>query len=97
MAGDTAMDEATVRDRLAREFPGWSLAGGAIHREVSMKGFARPLLLANAIGHLAEAADHHPDLAIRYGSLGVSLSTHSAGGITEKDFALAARIEALLV
>jgi 4a-hydroxytetrahydrobiopterin dehydratase len=51
------------------------------------------LMVTNAIGHLAEAAFHHPDLTVSYPSVGVKLQNHEAGGITDKDFALAARIE----
>ena len=50
-------------------------------------------MVINAIGHLAEAAWHHPDLAASYASVEVRLSTHSAAGITDKDFALARKIE----
>jgi len=50
-------------------------------------------MLVNAIGYLAEAAYHHPDLSVTWGRVTVKLSTHSAGGITDKDFALARQIE----
>ncbi len=54
------------------------------------------ILFLNAVAHLAEAADHHPDLCIQgWNKLAVTLSTHSAGGITDKDFALIAQIAAL--
>jgi pterin-4a-carbinolamine dehydratase len=52
-------------------------------------------MFLNAVGYLAEQADHHPDLAASYASLEVRLMTHSAGGVTDKDFDLAIRIEAL--
>jgi pterin-4a-carbinolamine dehydratase len=52
-------------------------------------------MAANAIGFLAEAADHHPDLALSWGRLTVRLNTHSAGGITDKDLELARRIDDL--
>lgn len=89
------LDEAAIAGRL-RELPAWTREGVAITRLVRLKGFARPLLLANAVGHLAEAANHHPDLAVSYGSLRIRLTTHDAGGLTDRDFTLAARIEALL-
>jgi 4a-hydroxytetrahydrobiopterin dehydratase len=53
-------------------------------------------MVANAIGHLAEAAWHHPDLLVTYPAVTVRLSTHDAGGVTDKDFALAHRIEAFV-
>lgn len=95
MTDEAWLDAPGLRDRLARELPGWSFDGDAISRRFALKGFARPLLLANAIGHLAEAANHHPDLAISYGSLTCRLTTHDAGGVTERDLALALRIDAL--
>ena len=53
-------------------------------------------MAAGAVAHLAEAAWHHPELVLNYSSLEVRLNTHSAGGITDKDFELARRIEALV-
>jgi pterin-4a-carbinolamine dehydratase len=52
-------------------------------------------MLVNAIGFLAEAADHHPDLQVSWGKVRIQLSTHSAGGITDNDFALARELERL--
>lgn len=74
----------------------WRRDGDAIVRRVTLKGFAAPLLLANAIGWLAETADHHPDLAVSYGSLTIRLTTHDAGGVTRRDIDLATRIDTLL-
>ena len=79
------------------DHPDWKLGeDGQLHREFEFKNFSRALLFANAVGHLAEAADHHPDLFIHgYKRLRISLMTHSAGGITDNDFSLIARIDAL--
>src|SRR6266478_6051532 len=55
------------------------------------------LALVNTIGYLAEAAWHHPDLAVTWGKVWVKLKTHSAGGITDKDFALAQKIEEVVL
>lgn len=85
-----------LEGRLARDLPEWQREGAAITRRIALKGFARPLLLANAIGHLAEQANHHPDLIVSYGSLTIRLTTHEAGGVTERDLALGARIDGLL-
>lgn len=87
--------EARISSRLTGPLAGWSYTGGALAREFRTGDWQRTLLLANAIGFAAEAAGHHPDLALGYGRLGVRLSTHDAGGVTERDFALAERIEAL--
>ncbi|MCB1874617.1 MAG: 4a-hydroxytetrahydrobiopterin dehydratase [Chromatiales bacterium] len=79
--------------RLTGELAAWSVVEGHLSRDYRVNGFKSALLLANAIGHLAELAWHHPDLVVRYGGLTVRLRTHSADAITEKDFALARRIE----
>jgi len=85
--------ENEVAGRLAAELPQWSLDGGAIRRRFRTNGWKSSLMVVNAIGHLAEAAWHHPDISVSYGSVTVDLSTHSAGGITDKDFELARKIE----
>jgi len=85
-------DEAQIAERL-RELPGWFLEDGWIRRVYKTDGWPTTLMLVNAIGYLAEAAYHHPDLAVTWGKVVVKLSTHSAGGITDKDFALASLIE----
>lgn len=91
-----ALDPSAIALRLPGELPHWRLGEGAILREWKTKDFVSALLAANAIGLLAEQADHHPELGISWGRLTVKLSTHEPRGITEKDFALAARIDALL-
>lgn len=76
--------------------PHWRHAGGAIRRTYKTSGWRATLMVVNAIGHLCEAAWHHPDLAVSYDTVTVALSTHSAKGITDRDFELAARIEAVV-
>ncbi len=67
-----------------------------LHRVFTLKNFAQIMLLVNAIAHLAEVANHHPDLRIySYKNLDVSLKTHDPDGITDLDFALLRQIEAL--
>jgi 4a-hydroxytetrahydrobiopterin dehydratase len=85
-------DEAQITQRLS-DLPGWFYEDGWIRRTYKTDGWPITLMLVNAIGYLAEAAYHHPDLAVTWGRVVVKLSTHSAGGITDKDFALARRIE----
>ena len=75
------------------DLPGWYFEDGWIRRVYKTDGWPTTLMLVGAIGYCAEAAYHHPDLAVTWGRVTVKLSTHSAGGITEKDFALARRIE----
>ena len=75
--------------------PGWAIADGWLTRKFVTDGWGTTLMLVNAIGFLAEIADHHPDLAVAWSSVTVKLSTHSAKGITDKDFELARAIDAL--
>ncbi|HEY1860005.1 MAG TPA: 4a-hydroxytetrahydrobiopterin dehydratase [Gemmataceae bacterium] len=71
----------------------WYLEDGWLRRKFNTDGWPTTMMLTNAIGFLCEAAWHHADLAITWGKLWVKLKTHSAGGITDKDFALARTIE----
>lgn len=76
--------------------PGWTDDGKALRRTYELSGFAAAVALVNAVAARAEAADHHPDLHLTgYRRLEVVLTTHSAGRVTEKDYRLAAEIEAL--
>src|SRR5688572_7385389 len=84
--------EAEVAERL-KALPGWYFEDAWIRRVYKTDGWPTTLMLVNAIGYLAEAAYHHPDLSVTWGRLTVKLSTHSAGGITDKDFELARKIE----
>src|SRR6476619_120140 len=72
---------------------GWYLEEGWLRRKYSTDGWPSTLMLVNAVGYLCEAAWHHADLAVTWGKVWVKLKTHSAGGITERDFALARKIE----
>lgn len=85
--------EQEIRERLEKELPHWYLEAGWIRRKYRTSGWKSTLMVVNAIGHLAEAAWHHPDLTVSYAFVIVKLMTHSAKGITEKDFALAKKIE----
>jgi 4a-hydroxytetrahydrobiopterin dehydratase len=90
---ETAFSETEVTERLARELPRWRLEGGWIRRTYKTNSWKGTLMVINAVGHLAEAAWHHPDLTASYAWVEVRLMTHTAKGITEKDFALAKKIE----
>jgi 4a-hydroxytetrahydrobiopterin dehydratase len=87
-----ALSDEEIREALAAR-PGWSREGASIVREYELDTFPSVIAFVDRIAELAEAADHHPDLDIRYRRLRVVLSTHSEGGITAKDVELAARID----
>ena len=72
--------------------PGWENNGEEISRTYKFKDFAEAMTFVNKVAGLAEAADHHPDIDIRWNKVKLTLTTHSAGGLTEKDFALARQI-----
>ena len=89
----TEQDAAQI---LSRDLPTWDCADGALQRTYRTKDWQATLMVVGAIAHLAEAACHHPDMTVSYNRIGVSLVTHSAGGITDKDFALARKIESVV-
>jgi 4a-hydroxytetrahydrobiopterin dehydratase len=76
--------------------PDWQLTGGALTRSFAFTDFGEAMSFVNSVAALAERAGHHPDIDIRYNEVKLALSTHDAGGITEKDFSLAAEIGNLL-
>ena len=86
------LSSSEIQQRL-QALPHWRLEDGAIVREYQTDGWPTTLMLVNAIGFVAEAADHHPDLAVSWGKVGVKLWTHSAGGVTASDMELAQVIE----
>jgi len=90
---DVALTESEILSRLAT-LPGWEYSGGAIRRRYQTDGWRGSMLVANAIAFICEAADHHADLAVTWPAVAVALVTHSAKGITPKDFEVAALIEA---
>ena len=77
------------------QLPDWSLDGKAITCTRTFKDFVAAVDFVNQLVEPAEAAGHHPDLQISYNRVAIGLSTHDAGGLTEKDFALAQKISAL--
>ena len=90
-------DDAAVEARIERELPGWYLEEGWLRRQYRTDGWPSTLMLVNAIGFVAEAAYHHPDLTVTWAKVWVKLKTHSAGGITDRDFELARRIEEVVL
>jgi 4a-hydroxytetrahydrobiopterin dehydratase len=78
---------------LKRELPHWWLEGGWIRRKYRTNSWKGTLMVINTVGHLAEAAWHHPDITASYAWVEVRLQNHAAKGVTDKDFELARKIE----
>ena len=86
------LDDQQIDDELAA-LPAWSRVGDEIHAHFKAPDFVKALALVNSVGALAESAGHHPDIDIRYNAVTLALTTHDAGGLTDKDFALAKQID----
>jgi 4a-hydroxytetrahydrobiopterin dehydratase len=80
----------TDAERRMKALNGWTLAGDAIKKQFTFKGFPEAVAFVNRLVPEAEAADHHPDILINYRRVTLMYSTHSEGGLTDKDFAGAA-------
>ncbi|PYO71776.1 MAG: 4a-hydroxytetrahydrobiopterin dehydratase [Gemmatimonadetes bacterium] len=91
-AKEPTYSDADIEAKL-KDFPGWWYEDGWIRRTYKTDGWPTTLMLVNAIGYIAEAAYHHPDLSVTWGRVIVKLQNHAAGGITDKDFELARKIE----
>jgi 4a-hydroxytetrahydrobiopterin dehydratase len=87
------LSDAEIQAALG-ELPGWTLENGMIQKSYKNATFPDAIVFVNAVAHLAELADHHPDIDIRYSNITLRLSTHDSGGITAKDVALAKEVEA---
>src|ERR687891_2964356 len=85
-------NETEIAEKL-KDLPGWYFEDGWIRRVYKTDGWPTTLMLVNAIGFAAEAAYHHPDLAVTWARVTGKLTTHSAGGITDKDLLVARQIE----
>lgn len=86
------LTEAEIAKALAR-LDGWERDGQALRKLYTFKTFAEGIRFVDRVAVLADAADHHPDIDIRYTTVVTTLSTHSAGGLTAKDVALAEQID----
>jgi 4a-hydroxytetrahydrobiopterin dehydratase len=90
---DKALSDTEVTEWLSKELPKWRLEDGWIRRTYKTAGWKGTLMVINTVGHLAEAAWHHPDITASYAWVEVRLQTHTAKGITQKDLVLAKKIE----
>ena len=87
------LTEAEIATELAK-LAGWSREGGAIRKSYTFPAFADGIRFVDRVAVEADKADHHPDIDVRWTTVTMTLSTHSAGGLTRKDFALAGAIDA---
>lgn len=96
-SSNTVYSPEEIEARLKDELPHWYLEDGWIRRKFKTSGWKATLMVVNTVGHLAEAAWHHPDLTVSYAFVIVKLINHEAKGVTDKDFALAKKIEEVLM
>jgi len=86
------LSEEQIREGL-KQLPGWDRAGGQIRKTYPFASFAEGMAFANRVAEAADALDHHPDVLIQYRQVTLTLTSHDAGGLTERDFRLARRID----
>jgi len=97
-AKERTYDESEITTRLQElSLTAWYMEDGWLRRKYNTDGWPQTLMAVNAIGYICEAAYHHADLAVTWGKLWVKLMTHSAGGITDKDFLVAKKIEEVIL
>ena len=89
------LNDEEINERLA-ELRGWSKGENCIEKRYQFKNFLRAMFFVNAVAYLAESVDHHPDIIIHYNEVTLRNWTHVANAITERDFALAAKVDAFL-
>ena len=94
--GVAPLTEAQVGPLLKGLAPGWAREGAAIAKTFRFADFHQTMSFVNAVAFLANREDHHPDLAVSWGSCKVSWWTHAIGGLSENDFICAAKVDALL-
>jgi 4a-hydroxytetrahydrobiopterin dehydratase len=88
------LSEHEIEEGLTK-LPGWQRDGGAITKTYKLASFPAAINFVAAVAHLAETANHHPDIVVKYKRVTLTLSTHAEGGLTGRDFALAGLIERL--
>ena len=94
---DEVYSPEDIQARLREELPAWYYEDGWIRRKYKTSGWKATLMVVNTVGHLAEAAWHHPDLTVSYAFVTVKLVNHAAKGVTDKDFELARKIEEVVL
>jgi 4a-hydroxytetrahydrobiopterin dehydratase len=94
---EDAYTDEEIEARLKEELPHWYLENGWIRRKYKTSGWKSTLMVVNTVGHLSEAAFHHPDLTVSYAFVIVKLMNHAVKGVTNKDFELARKIEEIIM
>ena len=91
------LTEASIRE-LMPQLPDWEVVenGHALTRTFAFNDYYRTMSFVNALAHIANVEDHHPDLSVHYGRCVVRFSTHDVGGLSENDFICAAKTDALI-
>ena len=89
------LTDTEIHDRLS-SLDGWTVEGQSIRKQYTLGGFPDAIAFVTRVAFAAEAADHHPDILINYKRVTLTFSTHSEGGLTDKDFAGARKADALL-
>jgi 4a-hydroxytetrahydrobiopterin dehydratase len=87
------LSDDDVRARLST-ISGWEREGAEIRKTYAFDSFKAAMAFANRVAGIADAADHHPDILVQYRKVSLTLTSHDAGGLTERDFRLAATIDA---
>jgi 4a-hydroxytetrahydrobiopterin dehydratase len=82
------LPDADIRENL-KGLPDWKLVGKAIRRDYQFKDFKEAMVFVNAVAQKAEAANHHPDIDIRYNKVSLALTSHDSGGVTLRDMKMA--------
>ena len=93
MSDEKTYTNEEIDNYLKSNLPNWYFENGWIRRKYKTSGWKGTLMVVNTVGHLAEAAWHHPDISASYAFVVVKLQNHAAKGITDKDFLLAKKIE----
>jgi 4a-hydroxytetrahydrobiopterin dehydratase len=88
------LGDAEVQARL-KNLPNWEIDNGMLQRRFTLPTFPAAIFFASAIAHLAEVGQHHPDMNISYDKIAVRFATHSVGGISDKDFEMAQKVDEL--
>jgi 4a-hydroxytetrahydrobiopterin dehydratase len=95
--GETLAMSNEEAGSLLKEFMGWSLVDGHLHKDFKFKDFMESIGFVNNLAEVAEKEDHHPNISIQYNKVSIDLWTHAINGLSENDFILAAKMDKILL